>query len=125
MYFFQESRPTLQSSPSIHVDKSDHHHKKSPLGEEFFCYESDEDDNDDDGMYTDGDGEKNDEIADVDGNGNGDGNEDEDNDLGLAMETNNSSKVIDASDVVIPNGGKRGGRPKAIQPPLNKRRRAG
>ena len=42
-------------------------------------------------------------------------------------ETNDSSKVIDTSDVVIPKGGKRVRKSpiKAIQPPLNKRRRAG
>lgn len=88
--FFQESRPTLQSSPTIHVDvdKPDDHHKKSPLGEEFFCYESNEDDNDNDGMYIDGDDvggddEQDDEFADVDGNG--DENEDWQNGLGLVI----------------------------------------
>jgi hypothetical protein len=88
-------------------------------------------------MYTDGDhvggdGEKDDGFADVDRNG--DGNEDWENGLGLAAETNiappneetnHSGKVI--SDVVIPKEGKRAKKPsmKDIQPPLNKRRRAG
>ncbi|KAK9934971.1 hypothetical protein M0R45_022090 [Rubus argutus] len=136
-----ESRPTLQSSPTIHVDvdKPDDHHKKSPLGEEFFCYESNEDDNDNDGMYTDGDDvggddEQDDEFADVDGNG--DENEDWENGLGLVAETNiappneetnDSSKVINTSDVAIPMERKRARKPSTrdMQPPLNKRRRAG
>jgi hypothetical protein len=86
-------------------------------------------------MYTDGDDVGgDDEFADVDGNG--DENEDWENGLGLVAETNiappneetnDSSKIINTSDVAIPMERKRVRKPsiKDMQPPVNKRRRAG
>jgi hypothetical protein len=92
----------------VHQKGTDDHHKATLLGEDFDFYESDDNDNVAERMYIDDDGD--DDEVDVEGNLEKEISHSE-YATTITKISDKDSQVIDALDVDVEKGGKRGRKP--------------